>query len=212
MNFPNEANEALSTLLNVLFYILIFISLIYGTKIKIWNSSRTIKEGLETLKTWNDETRQLTISKFKEFSKDSQSLQDIEKKIDEFLNFVTIPPVELDPYGIVPKIEHILNSREIKYLNEVRDLATTADETQIRNLGKRLEEKNMNIELSDKAKEFIANVSYDPVYGARPLKRTIQKYIQDPLANKLLKGEFNEGDNISIDLGSDKKLNFNKKK
>ena len=55
----------------------------------------------------------------------------------------------------------------------------------------------MNIELSDKAKEFIANVSYDPVYGARPLKRTIQKYIQDPLANKLLKGEFNEGDNIS---------------
>jgi len=70
----------------------------------------------------------------------------------------------------------------------------------------------MKIELTEKAKEFIVNVGYDPVYGARPLKRTIQKYIQDPLANKLLKGEFKEGDNISIDLDTDKKLNFNKKK
>jgi hypothetical protein len=139
MNFPNEANEALSTLLNVLFYILIFISLIYGTKIKIWKSAREIKEGLNKVKKWNEETRQLTISKFKESCDSGHSLQDIEKKIDEYLNFITIPPVELDPYGLIPKIEHILNTRELKYLSEVRDLANTADESQIFNLEKLLE-------------------------------------------------------------------------
>ena len=138
MNFTNEAGEAIATLLNVLFYLMIFISLLYGTKIKIWKSSRAIKEGLEKLKNWNKDTRQLTISKFKEFCDGGHSLQEIENKIDEFLNFITIPPVELDPYGLIPKIEHILNSRELKYLSEVRDLAITADETQIFNLEKLL--------------------------------------------------------------------------
>ena len=55
------------------------------------------------------------------------------------MNFITITPVELDPNGIIPKIEHILNNRETKYLNEVRDLAITADDTQIENLEKLLE-------------------------------------------------------------------------
>ena len=95
--------------------------------------------GLEKLKKWNEETKQLTISKFKGFCEGSHSLQDIENKIDEFLNFITIPPVELDPYGLIPKIEHILNNRELKYLSEVRDLAITADETQVYNLEKLLE-------------------------------------------------------------------------
>jgi len=79
---------------------------------------------------------------------------------------------------------------------------------QIDYLSKRLEEKNIKLELSDEVKEYIAELGYDPVYGARPLKRTIQKYIQDPLASKLLNGEFKEGDVVYVGLSNDKKLSF----
>ena len=65
-------------------------------------------------------------------------------------------------------------------------------------LSKRLEESKITLELSDNAKEFLANSGFDPVYGARPLKRTIQHLIQDPLAMKLLEGSIKEGDHVEV--------------
>ncbi len=64
---------------------------------------------------------------------------------------------------------------------------------------RRLAERKLAIELSDKALEFIVNHGYDPVYGARPLKRAIQRHIQDGLALNILEGKFKEGDTIKID-------------
>ena len=64
----------------------------------------------------------------------------------------------------------------------------------------RLEEKKMGIELTDAAKELLIERGYDPTYGARPLKRAIQKYIQDPLALKILEGAFTERDTILVDV------------
>jgi len=72
-------------------------------------------------------------------------------------------------------------------------------EIQLRNLKKMLLEKKIEISLTDKAKEFLAKQGYDPVYGARPLKRVIQRNIQNPLALKILEGEFEEGNKILID-------------
>ncbi len=72
-------------------------------------------------------------------------------------------------------------------------------EIQLANLRKRLSERKLSISLTDNAKELLANEGYDPTYGARPLKRAIQRMIQDPLALKLLSGEFVEGDTISVD-------------
>ncbi len=70
---------------------------------------------------------------------------------------------------------------------------------QLRYLQARLSEKHLSLELTEKAREWLANVGYDPVYGARPLRRAIQRYIEDPLAIKLLAGEFMEGDHIVVD-------------
>ncbi|MCX5895409.1 MAG: ATP-dependent chaperone ClpB [Proteobacteria bacterium] len=67
-------------------------------------------------------------------------------------------------------------------------------------LQKRLADRTLTIALTDGAKEFIVRHGFDPVYGARPLKRAIQRYIQDPLALKILEGEFKEGDTITIDI------------
>ncbi len=82
---------------------------------------------------------------------------------------------------------------------------------QIGHLSKRLEEKNIKIKLTDEVKSHIAEIGYDPVYGARPLKRTIQRYLQDPLASKLLGGEFTEGDTVCVKLEKNKALSFSKK-
>jgi ATP-dependent Clp protease ATP-binding subunit ClpB len=67
-------------------------------------------------------------------------------------------------------------------------------------LGKRLESAKITLELTDNAEEFLANTGFDPVYGARPLKRTIQHLIQDPLALKILEGSVKEGDHVRVDV------------
>ena len=75
---------------------------------------------------------------------------------------------------------------------------------QLARLAKRLEERKIRLELTDAAKDLLINEGYDPAYGARPLKRTIQRRMLDPLALRVLEGEFREGDTIRIDAaGSD---------
>jgi ATP-dependent Clp protease ATP-binding subunit ClpB len=74
-------------------------------------------------------------------------------------------------------------------------------EIQMGLLAKRLEASKITLELTDKAKEFLANSGFDPVYGARPLKRTIQHLVQDPLAMKILDGSVKEGDHLRMDVG-----------
>ena len=70
---------------------------------------------------------------------------------------------------------------------------------QLKRVTKLLEEKGFHLEVSPSAREYLAEVGYDPNYGARPLKRTIQRELQDPLALKLLAGDFHEGDLIKVD-------------
>jgi ATP-dependent Clp protease ATP-binding subunit ClpB len=71
---------------------------------------------------------------------------------------------------------------------------------QLRGLMKRLEERKIRVALSDKAKDLLIAEGYDPTYGARPLKRTIQRRVLDPLAMRVLQGEFREGDTVRIDV------------
>ena len=68
---------------------------------------------------------------------------------------------------------------------------------------KRLEERKIHITLTDAAKEQIVREGYDPTYGARPLKRTIQRRVLDALALRILEGEFVEGDTVTVDAGVD---------
>jgi ATP-dependent Clp protease ATP-binding subunit ClpB len=80
-----------------------------------------------------------------------------------------------------------------------RDQIKQIVEIQLKRLERMLTERKMSLEVTDKAKDFLAEKGYEPVYGARPLKRTIQRLIQDPLALKILGGEFREGERIKVD-------------
>ena len=80
---------------------------------------------------------------------------------------------------------------------------------QIRRVAARLEDRNILLDVSDAAEEFLAQEGYDPIYGARPLKRAIQRSLLDPLSLELLEGRFKDGDTIRVDA-SDGRLVFQK--
>jgi len=69
----------------------------------------------------------------------------------------------------------------------------------------------MDLVLSEAAQEFLVEKGFDPVYGARPLRRAIQRYIEDPLAEEVLRGRFEPGDTIMV-VRQDEKLSFKKSK
>jgi len=81
---------------------------------------------------------------------------------------------------------------------------------QIDYLRARLREKNLQLELTDKALKHLSTIGYDPVYGARPLKRAIQQTLENPLARDILQGKFLPGDNIHVDFNG-KELMFEKR-
>jgi ATP-dependent Clp protease ATP-binding subunit ClpB len=74
---------------------------------------------------------------------------------------------------------------------------------QLRRVSRLLAEKGFQLEVTEAAREYLAEVGYDPDFGARPLKRTIQRELQDPLALKILSGEFHEGETIKVDRGEE---------
>jgi ATP-dependent Clp protease ATP-binding subunit ClpB len=82
------------------------------------------------------------------------------------------------------------------------DLAKIVD-IQVALLTRRLAERKFTISLTDAAKDFLIEVGYDPAFGARPLKRAMQRYIQDQLAMHILEGKFSEGDSIVVDAAPD---------
>jgi len=79
---------------------------------------------------------------------------------------------------------------------QIRQIA----ELQVKIIAGRLEGNGMGLELTTEALDFLANVGYDPVYGARPLKRALQQYLENPLAEKILDGTFGPGDTIQVDV------------
>ena len=74
-------------------------------------------------------------------------------------------------------------------------------EIQVKRVQKLLNDRKIGIELSDEAKAWLGRVGYDPVYGARPLKRAIQRHLQDPLADMLLRGDIPDGSKVTVDEG-----------
>ena len=96
-------------------------------------------------------------------------------------------------------IFHALSKAEMRQIIDI----------QLKGLVKRLEDRKIRVELTDKAKDLMIEEGYDPTYGARPLKRTIQRRILDPLAVRVLQGDFREGDTVLIDVKAGE-LVFNK--
>jgi ATP-dependent Clp protease ATP-binding subunit ClpB len=90
-----------------------------------------------------------------------------------------------------------------------RDEIKRIVDLQVAQLVARVRERGVEVELTDQARELLANLGWDPTYGARPLKRVIQKRLVDRLALAMLEGRFGEGDTVVVDV-ADGDLTFEK--
>ncbi|MGD9148233.1 MAG: AAA family ATPase [Anaerolineae bacterium] len=79
---------------------------------------------------------------------------------------------------------------------------------QMKEIRERLEERGIAVELTDAAREWLAAEGYDPAFGARPLRRTLQRYVESPLSKRILRGEFEAGDHVLADVGDGEGLDF----
>jgi ATP-dependent Clp protease ATP-binding subunit ClpC len=90
-------------------------------------------------------------------------------------------------------IFHVLT---LEHVEQIVDL-------QMKEIRERLAERGVGIELTDAARKWLASEGYDPAFGARPLRRTLQRYVESPLSKRILRGEFQPGDRVVADVGED---------
>lgn len=126
---------------------------------------------------------------------------------------------QIDPEEMRKQVDELLR-RQFKpeFLNRVDEIITFHGlgreellqivDIQVRRMAKRLAERKIRVTLTKEARQFLIDAGYDPAFGARPLKRAIQRHIEDPLALELLEGRFGEGDHILVDREGDNKLVF----
>jgi len=108
------------------------------------------------------------------------------------------------------ELKNVFNPEFLNRLDDVivfhplsRDHISQIVSVLLKDVRKRLSEEELSLKLTDAATDFLVGHGYDEQYGARPLKRAIQKYIEDPLSEKILMGEFSRGDEIEVDVAPD---------
>jgi ATP-dependent Clp protease ATP-binding subunit ClpB len=112
---------------------------------------------------------------------------------------------------IMPEIDDLLKRHfRPEFLNRIDEIVTFGRlekdaiygivKNQLARVEKRLEEKKLTLSISDKAIEFLSDVGYDPLFGARPVKRAIQSYLENPLAKEIISGVFKEDSVINVDI------------
>ncbi|NWF97153.1 MAG: DUF1512 domain-containing protein [Candidatus Thorarchaeota archaeon] len=135
MQFGTEPNE-FSWVINLAFFAFIVIFSLYGAKIQMWQWLKQIEAGLIELRRMAIESRQTAINTFKAFGK---SEEEVAAGLDRWLDYFTIMPVDLDPAGILKRLDHLLDERRDRFQEFVRELAPEADSTTDQNLENTLE-------------------------------------------------------------------------
>ncbi len=124
-----------------------------------------------------------------------------------------------DPEAMRQQVDELLHRKfRPEFLNRVDEIITFQGlsredllqivDIQIARMATRLQERKLSVELTEAAKLFLVETGYDPAFGARPLKRAIRRYIEDPLALEILEGRCSEGDTVLIDRGEEEGLVF----
>jgi ATP-dependent Clp protease ATP-binding subunit ClpC len=129
----------------------------------------------------------------------AQSYEDMKKKVTAEIQKVFRPE-------FLNRLDDIIVFHELdeEHLRKIVDLM-------VKDLENRMAERKIGLELTEKAKSWLAKEGYDPVYGARPLRRVIERNVENPLSSMVLRGELKEGDTVKVDLSKEEKLTFKPK-
>ena len=160
---------------------------------------------------------------------DDGRLTDGQGHIIDFKNVVIIMTsnAAMEYLGLVPEEDAAAKERMLnqlrkrfrpEFLNRIDEIvffhALTLDhlkdvvETQVQELGKRFAERKIKLELSDATKLWLVHAGYDPKYGARPLRRAVQRHVLDPLALQVTSGRIRNGDHVVVDVENDQLVFF----
>ncbi len=134
-----QGTDPISLLLSIFFYVIFIVFMFYGTKIQAWRASKEIAVALVDLKAWNNEGKNHFIKKVQKYKDKNLSSKDLKVKIDDVMTFVTISPTNLDPAGIIPKLDHLINVRDDRFEEEINIIAPNADSVTASNLENLLE-------------------------------------------------------------------------
>jgi ATP-dependent Clp protease ATP-binding subunit ClpB len=154
---------------------------------------------------------------------DDGRLTDGQGRTVDFTNTVLIMTSNLGGGADEPVVMNVVrNHFKPEFLNRIDEIVVfhrlgeahieRIVEIQVEQLRERLAERNLGLELTEAALAHIATVGYDPDFGARPLKRVIQREVSDPVALALLKGEYHDGDVVVVDATADGTLTFSSKR
>jgi ATP-dependent Clp protease ATP-binding subunit ClpC len=129
----------------------------------------------------------------------AQSYEDMKKKVTTEIQKAFRPE-------FLNRLDDIIVFHELdeEHLRKIVDLM-------VKDLENRMAERKIGLELTEKAKSWLAKEGYDPVYGARPLRRVIERNVENPLSSMVLRGELKEGDTVKVDLSKEEKLTFKPK-
>jgi ATP-dependent Clp protease ATP-binding subunit ClpB len=113
-----------------------------------------------------------------------------------------LPPRPACNRGDLPPVAGVPEPRReaVSFVALTKEQLAEIVELQLARLRKRLGERRISLEVTDAAKELLAEEGWDPAYGARPLKRAIQRLAENPLALRLLEGDFTDGDVVRVDV------------
>ncbi|MFQ6063992.1 MAG: DUF1512 domain-containing protein [Candidatus Bathyarchaeia archaeon] len=129
-------DSVIGWILQIVWLLSFVVFMFYGQRFQLWVMLREVQNSLLRLKLIRDEGRKMAISTIKEIG---QPQSDPTEQVDRFLEYVTFPPETMDPSGVVWKLEHILDVRDVRFKDEVKLMAPQADESQTRNLENTLE-------------------------------------------------------------------------
>ncbi len=136
LQLPFGGDNVIGWIIQIVWLVFFVVFMFYGQRIQMYVMLREVQNSLLRLKLIKDEGRKIAISTIKEIGK---SESDPTSRVDRFLEYVTIPPQSMDPSGVVWKLEHMLDVRDVRFRDEVRLMAPQADENQTRNLENTLE-------------------------------------------------------------------------
>jgi ATP-dependent Clp protease ATP-binding subunit ClpB len=137
---------------------------------------------------------------------DDGRLTDGQGRTVNFKNTILLMTSNVDPAELKTRFRpEFLNrvDEQLTFGSLSKEQVRAIVDIQLASVGRRLAERRITLELSNDAKDFLAAQGYDPAYGARPLKRAIQRQVIDPLARLLLTGEAKDGDVIAVGAGKD---------
>jgi ATP-dependent Clp protease ATP-binding subunit ClpC len=125
------------------------------------------------------------------FLQEQQGAEESQRQIEKALKKTFRPE-------FINRVDEIIifNNLTVEDVEQIVDL-------QIQEIAERLEEQGLQIELTSEARKWLARQGFDPQFGARPLRRTLQRYVESPLSIQLLRGEFHHGDRVLLEVGED---------